>query len=47
MPIVRRKADGAAVTVSDEQVDAYRTKGWIVDEKPKQARGKSKSDESE
>lgn len=49
MPVVRIKADGAAVTVSDSQVDQYRSKGWVVDEKPKSApsRRKIKTDESE
>lgn len=36
MPVVRMKTGGAAVTVSDDQVEGYRSKGWVVDEKPKQ-----------
>lgn len=43
MPVVRMKAGGAAVTVSDDQVDGYRSKGWVVDEKPKQKPSRRKS----
>lgn len=44
MPIVRRNKSGAAVTVSDEVVDQYRAKGWIVDEKPRPSRRKTADD---
>lgn len=49
MPIVRRMAGGAAVTIPSSLVDQYRSKGWVVDEKPKPKtpRRKPASDESE
>ena len=46
MPVVRRRKGGAAVTVSDDVVDQYRAKGWVVDEKPRPARRKP-ADETE
>ena len=47
MPVVRIKAGGAAVTVSDDHVDAYVAKGWVVDEKPKPSRRKPSDDKQD